>query len=262
MKKRSLFAAVAMLIVSAIVLTSATYAWFVVGSDADITGISVEVAGADSGVQVRLYNSGNWSGSLSGSTLATDTTNNKIPATYVPATAYINNNVFTPLAGAFDAEGSMNITTSAATAGTDYALYKFSIRKTGDAGKVDVTPDISVSGGSTANDALKVAIAHCDGSTTTFLGIWGDDGYDAIKTAGTYLDSSDDKIISTADDSTYSSALQAVTLASGTVQTTSNIGTSGNDYILVYIWIEGNDSECLNAIASQQATVSINFAAA
>jgi hypothetical protein len=53
MKKRSLFAAVAMLIVSALVLTSATYAWFNVGGDAYVQATRGSVMKAGTGVRLK-----------------------------------------------------------------------------------------------------------------------------------------------------------------------------------------------------------------
>ncbi len=59
MKKRSLFAAVAMLLVSAVVLTSATYAWFAAGSKADIDQIKAKVTAGDGTLQIATITTGN-----------------------------------------------------------------------------------------------------------------------------------------------------------------------------------------------------------
>jgi len=66
MKKRSLFAAVAMLIVSAIVLTSATYAWFATGGSAVKVGaIKGQVATTAAGIKLKVTGaSATWQDSL------------------------------------------------------------------------------------------------------------------------------------------------------------------------------------------------------
>jgi hypothetical protein len=65
MKKRSLFAAVAMLIVSAMVLTSATYAWFNVGGAATVGTTYGTVMTAAPGVRVKTQKTGaQWTNSL------------------------------------------------------------------------------------------------------------------------------------------------------------------------------------------------------
>ncbi|MBR5620054.1 MAG: hypothetical protein IKW76_09995 [Clostridia bacterium] len=64
MKKRSLFAAVAMLIVSALVLTSATYAWFNVGGDATIKATRGSVMQAGTGIRLKTDNGMDWNSTL------------------------------------------------------------------------------------------------------------------------------------------------------------------------------------------------------
>lgn len=65
MKKRSLFAAVTMLIVSAMVLTSATYAWFNVGGAATVGTMYGTVMTAEPGVRVKTQETGaNWTNKL------------------------------------------------------------------------------------------------------------------------------------------------------------------------------------------------------
>lgn len=64
MKKRSLFAAVAMLIVSALVLTSATYAWFNVGGDATIKTTRGSVMQAGTGIRLKTDSGMDWNSVL------------------------------------------------------------------------------------------------------------------------------------------------------------------------------------------------------
>jgi hypothetical protein len=64
MKKRSLLAAVAMLIVSALVLTSATYAWFNVGGDATIKATRGSVMQAGTGIRLKTDSGMDWNSTL------------------------------------------------------------------------------------------------------------------------------------------------------------------------------------------------------
>lgn len=54
MKKRSLVAAIAMLLVSALVLTSATYAWFAKSSSAQVQAVSVKAGNAGGALEVSI----------------------------------------------------------------------------------------------------------------------------------------------------------------------------------------------------------------
>lgn len=76
MKKRSLFAAVAMLIVSALVLTSATYAWFNVGGGAQVIEQKGTVMEAGSGVRLKTGSGMDWNSTLLPQDFWDYTTNN------------------------------------------------------------------------------------------------------------------------------------------------------------------------------------------
>ena len=67
-QKRALLSSFAMLIVSAIVLSSATFAWFIAGDSASVTGIGATVA-ASSSIQVSRDNV-NWTNALTGADLS------------------------------------------------------------------------------------------------------------------------------------------------------------------------------------------------
>ena len=64
MKKRSLFAAVAMLIVSAILMTSATYAWFSGTTTVSVPEISATVSGSDGSLLLSGDGGSTWKTTL------------------------------------------------------------------------------------------------------------------------------------------------------------------------------------------------------
>lgn len=65
MKKRSLVAALAMLMVSAIVLTSSTYAWFATGSQAEVSTIHASLTANDGTITLSGDNGATWTTVLS-----------------------------------------------------------------------------------------------------------------------------------------------------------------------------------------------------
>ena len=75
MKKRSLVAAIAMLIVSAIVLTSSTYAWFASNSAANVETISANVANNDGSLQIMATEA-----AVTGSTVSSAAAENTKPS--------------------------------------------------------------------------------------------------------------------------------------------------------------------------------------
>lgn len=113
MKKRSLFAAVAMLIVSAVVLTSATYAWFASGSKADIETIGAQITNSDGTLLIATIPSGNdanWGVTLP-YTAWLDTNGDPITGA-VGANLNDNGQVYTdlaPLSADFSAAGAISL---------------------------------------------------------------------------------------------------------------------------------------------------------
>jgi len=134
MKKRSLFAAVAMLIVSAIVLTSATYAWFASNSTATVGTISASVAKSDGSILVSGYEDKDYTASLSQATLAavvnsSDAAVNYFPAYLIPVSFNKANESFkkvTMTGPRFDSVGLND----KATQGSEYVSFTFYVKST------------------------------------------------------------------------------------------------------------------------------------
>ncbi|MBQ2812726.1 MAG: hypothetical protein IJE63_05680, partial [Clostridia bacterium] len=84
MKKRSLVAALAMLMVSAIVLTSSTYAWFATGKTAKVSNVSATVGNSDGNILVSADGE-NFNTSISFDDFVADsTTTNFKPGQFIP----------------------------------------------------------------------------------------------------------------------------------------------------------------------------------
>ncbi len=87
MKKRSLVAALAMLVVSAIVLTSSTYAWFAASTTASVSTISAEVQNSAGSIFVSpTGETGTWRASLSSADYA------GLAQSLTPVSASVNTN--------------------------------------------------------------------------------------------------------------------------------------------------------------------------
>ena len=89
MKKRSLFAAVAMLIVSAVVLTSATYAWFASGTEVTVSTVSADVSNSDGSIKISADGS-NWKTTLANADLQA-VASNILPAAFTPVSIQPSN---------------------------------------------------------------------------------------------------------------------------------------------------------------------------
>ncbi len=68
LKKKALFPVIAMVLVSVVALSSATYAWFTTGNDATVNNLNVQVVAAD-GIQVSVDGT-NWKSTITSADLA------------------------------------------------------------------------------------------------------------------------------------------------------------------------------------------------
>lgn len=271
MKKRSLFAAVAMLVISAVLLTSATYAWFADASSATVSGFSGNVAAAGTGVQVKSHASGAvWTSSLTKANL--NSSEDKYASEYTPCsttdgTAWKKTSI-----------GSANTYTAfqTATAGTDYDQYIFDVGTLA-SGDV-VTGTLFIGGG--AGAAARVLVETKKGT-----GNWTQVGYFAPSTenwngivsfgALTVVDDGDYYVtagditaaLASADPTSYLVPMSATAAPSsgGYGISLGEVGVAGSTtytQVRVTTWLEGNDADCLaRTISGQDITTSWSFVA-
>lgn len=285
MKKRSLFAAVAMLIVSAVVLTSATYAWFASGSRADIDTIGASISNSD-GTLLISVDSTNWGTNLEyadwfpGGTLITG---NKVPATTDANTTYP---VLSPVS--FDAPngsfkgGSLSQDTdtssahykdfqfSAASATAGWIDLKYYVKSTA-ACNITITPTFS----SDINFIYGAITATVNSSTTTnVVGKSTATGYiPVVASSGTAWDTTTaNGIVDPAEDTGAALLKQETVASSGDNQI---VPLTGNNQKLTFtysqamadaetavechiiIWAEGQDASCTGKVTSQSATMTL-----
>lgn len=282
MKKRSLVAAIAMLVVSAIVLTSSTYAWFASSANASVSGISANVANNNGALQVTATTNAS-AASPQPKTTLTDADFNLItdlnpvsmsiadgaqPAFYK---ANYDGTTFTP-----GAAGAASTITSGVASG-DYVKYGFDVTYTnGDtsAQVVEIAPTWSQTSNFTY--ALIEFTRDVSGTSTTTYYLCGT-GY-----AGTYeplvgitanttvtdsnkaankvdiIDDQDDNhtnaTIGNVVGATAFTAGDKLTFAAAAADTNNpTVVTTAS--VNVYIWAEGQDPQCYGTAASGSGTM-------
>ena len=246
MKKRSLIAAIAMLIVSAVVLTSATYAWFASGSTATVTAISGNVQNSDGSILLSADGGTTW--------LATIGEGNFTQATLAKAANYtpvdVDPRTTTPviLGGALT---SGVWTKGTAAAGTDYTEFSFKVKTTVDVATVTCTP------------------AFATGVAFGYAAVIVDDHIYVYGSAANRTYNCFESSITTANDTNANDIIDAGDTACPTLNTvtatnpgTITFSTTAGDPVdvRVLIWAEGQDAACTGTVAQQAIGIGFSFA--
>lgn len=266
MKKRSLVAALAMLVVSAIVLTSSTYAWFAAANTASVTGISATTANDAGSIYISATGAtGTWGTSLEQTSLSA-VTGNSFPAALTPvsfdvtAKKWFNANLA-------QAEGSAIsvLNASEATAETLNGKYiKFTVYLYAEVPcTVTVTPTLTSASG-------YVYGAMLNNGTYTMFGA-KDNTYTPIGSAGTAADSAipangiidATEAAASTDGLTLGSAVTVGEAATQTISYTFAEGATGEANKVsfdVFVWAEGQDADCFGLVNTDNITLSLNLA--
>ena len=274
MKKRSLVAALAMLIVSAIVLTSATYAWFATNNKAELSVFSSSVGNAAGSLYISTTgNENTWKSALgkgdftAASASATGIADTLNPVSYDPAkTGGV------AFAGAgFNTQNSPRLSVSKNASTADYtAIRIWMYAET--TGTVTITPTI----GAASTVPYVYATVITEDGDSVIVGSTASDSYDPIYVTGSntsgYADDNQtvNSIIDSneigADKSSNVALADTVTAAASASagKVTVDIdtaGTAGKTYVDIHLWAEGQDDNCVGgATASPTFTVDFDFA--
>lgn len=253
MKKRSLVVAIAMLIVSALVLTTATYAWFATGSAAAMSPVAATVSASDGSLLISADNGTTWKTAVATGDDMTDASTaygDFTSATLIyPNIGTSTAGELTPVSGTPDGTngvnfvaGTLNGTTFAgsnATAGWVKAVVK--VKSTADA-YIKVTPTFA----STFDYGFCYAIVN---TTTALYGATTGSNYTAVlQSNGTIAgtDSNANSIMDTAD-----SAYPTLGGTANTAVAQSPVewqATAETVYtVTFYIWAEGQHTTCTGA---------------
>lgn len=292
LKKKALFPVIAMVLVSVVALSSATYAWFTTGNDATINNLNVQVVAAD-GIQISVDGT-NWTSSLDTAALsdiaaiqAAGYTGvvNQMPAGQVNPVSTAGNVVngkMEMFTGNLSASGELSTAADVETAGTNGNFIAFDVFF-----KMDSTKTIKLAysgsqviAGTTDSDAETAArVAFIDlGNATTAAAarslttaastkIWEPnatvrsaaanaqfaepkDGqkltYKGVKEAGTNIGDSQKADVETF---TMSADTDILTLE------------KGYNKVRIYIWMEGEDIDCLNGTSGGVFNTTLKFVA-
>lgn len=239
MKKRSLVSAIAMLVVSAIVLTSATFAWFATGDTATVSQIGAEVSNAEGSILISA-DQVEWKTTLATADLAAVQTNN-LTTVLSPVSVQKGSQGIGPVVSGAIEDGVFTAT----EAGSKYVWFSVYV-KSDVACEVDVAPAFThtqayVFAGLTVDGTFKVAGT---GSYLPYTGVAGDTANDTNGNA--ILDG--DETTALGDQITGESSLNTrISLEPNVVK-----------QLTFYMWAEGQHVDCKGQTADT-ATLAVNF---
>lgn len=222
MKKRALLSAIAMLVISAIVLTSATFAWFSMGTTVSATDITVNVSEAD-GLLISADNT-NFSTSITFAQIKAQ--NEGLGETKLNPVSSNNGTAF--VGGLLNESGEYEGNTNVSGQYYSFPVYIKYLGST-EGVKVDLT-------GTTAADSAKNA-HKCIRIMAGNTGIFAPNS--ETSETFTYRDSSYVQQSATNVVTSASAESLQVTLTPGSVTT-----------VNVVIWIEGDDAQCTDSTAA------------
>ena len=254
-RRRVLISSVAMLLVAIVALGTSTYAWFTNATTAKANGISV-TANAAKGLQIRTEaGDDKWGTNQTWATPQNfDNTISPLSVPYTEGSA-MPKAYYASQAGVDGAwseenaavatyefvEKSFDAPTSYVNSDDYYLSYMVDARVIGDStgGSYELSAQIAYTG--TGDDPLKdvIRIAVTDNEGVVY-GVYGDEAVNAIT--------------STKPDIAATASAVKSSFTCGTVSSTART-------LYVYIWIEGQDAECIDEVMSATGSYNITFSA-
>lgn len=240
-RKKVLVSSAAMLMVATVSLGSATFAWFTQQPTASASNISIST-NKSSGIVVKTEDASDYS---------TDSkwNDNRLNVKLNPAsvlmtgTATDNKWYSAPKAKADgSAISTQEVSNTLAGVPTSYALKtSFSVKTLDETTSKTVSCTVNASGGNTVLSYIRVAVVK-DG---TVLGVYSNDGVTTNAVTGV----------------TANSETLAVPTEEYTTQTTAfTLGTVSTPQTYdVYVWLEGQDTDCTDPKATTITATSIDF---
>ena len=237
-RRRLIISSVAMLLVAMLALGTATFAWFTANPNATASGISMKTTAA-AGLVIRTDTDTTWSHAA-----ALNKNGSTFNATPVSQEQAAPANFWTVIADAADAYGAKSgESMTTATAGTDFYAEKVYCRlsdgsdATANASKKVYLKGVTITAatGATMQNCMRVAIAGPSGLIGTY----------ALSTAGA------NGTLTTAAQTTgsFSPALAATATNLNVDNGLTALSATGSDltkYITVYVYLDGQDSDCFS----------------
>ena len=263
MKKRSLVAALAMLVVSAIVLTSSTYAWFATGTTAKVSNISATVANTAGNIQISADGT-NYSTALD-YTAFSGQSGNFMPTSFSPVS--FNPGAKSFIAGSIEQDATVGSATegkfvfdptTVSDGSSYYVMISIYVKSDVDC-NVKITPNMT---GSTY-DFIYSALYDAEGNYNIYNKT-SSRGYVPVVSATKGVDANGNAIMDASDTladgsaTTYNALGEAVSATADalTIALTANEAKT----VTLYVWAEGNDIACSGAVPEAACGVVLDFA--
>lgn len=243
MKKNALLSSVAMLIVSAIVLTSATYAWFSAAKEAKIEGFSVNVQAAE-GLQMSVDGGTTWKNNFVASDII-----GKPGAIVADVLMPVSTTNFTDFVGGAINESEEVVLTSVGAAEKGFYQFKIKLRAFSDMTLTLKDSTFNANKDSTKK-AMKIALKPTVAGSNIVMGFDNLlDSWNGVSTTGNVPTSGG--IITTGTEIT------PVAKETPTIALSANVEVE----YTVSVWLEGNDPDCVmpSEIPNDQVTFALNF---
>ena len=246
-RKKALLSSVAMLLVALVALGSATFAWFSANPNADATGISAKTHAA-AGLVIRTETDRTWSHHAALYANQGEDVKDLQPVSQEQGNGKAAN-FFTAEAALDTAFGAKDGTVAPASTSNFYAekvYFRLSGTEDNTNAKVNLT-NVSINAPENVSPALlnciRVSVANMD---NTVIGTY------AVSTSG------ENGVLTTAGASAFNPTIEAQgikTLDCGfTGLSTADADTK---YVTVYVWLDGQDTDCYTNKVSEQDTLKI-----
>lgn len=266
--RKAMISTICMLVVAVMSLTGVTYAWFSASTTADVTGMTMNVAAADGGLQVRKDSNASW-----GSLINFDSTKDGMkPVSTINAvtfySAIVNPNDEDQIKTAEDSAnvwtetfqakntgyGDITVTLANTTETPIFIDNTDGLKDSSQAARVAIFTKLST------QSEYTLAYIYTAGENNT--GIKGASG-DAYFNYRTNSDAADGN---TAADETYVGTVTGNKTSQQDCKFTlpglnEDTGAETIVDIKVVVWIEGQDAQCVNQNAGSSFKVDLDFAA-
>ncbi|MBR5515524.1 MAG: hypothetical protein IKU52_04910 [Clostridia bacterium] len=267
MKRKALITSTALLLVALMCLATASYAWFTATGATEITGLQVEVKGADAAIQLS-ENKENWRASLTKQQLIDD--GQKVPNILTAVSTVDGKNFFATTytaAGEWDANVTsdgyilIDFYAKAPSAGTASFNLDF-VANT----KQDGTSDMKDGQLDLFKSAVKVAFAEGDNALTTYdLAVDSTDGYKPMKSDAAVAqkvfdeDKNNYYFEPTTGTDTAANYGDARTQSAWAATRTVSFAKNEVKHFTVAIWLEGMDKDCVGSFDMKYIDVVMDF---
>lgn len=273
-RKKILLSSIAMLLVALVALGSATFAWFTVNKSVDAKAMTVKAATAD-GLQITIDNGANWGREYSFHDFSTATDNVLAPISFQYASdAALGSEGYYPTeAKSEGAYNSTNINTNgvdwkaqavvgnptttlnnadAKAANGYFAAYRVGVRSS-NAAISGVTMQLNYADktgdAKSAEDFIRIVVV--DNTTDKIVACKGKGATDTIPVKSISDDATNK--IATLDTDKQAADVTSVT------GITAPAKTANAQYYTVYIWFEGQDTDCKDDHQAMTGILGLNF---